>query len=88
MIYSFLYNILIELEKDQSENKDYKKEVNNLCLYLKTELENGSIDLGDKNILLIELINMNLNLVLENNEINWEEQLNELNKKCEEIYSK
>lgn len=83
-------NLLNELEQDNENNKerDYKKEVNNLCLYLKSEIETGSINLGnDKNNLLSDIINNILNLFTENIEdINWEEQLNTLNKKCEEIY--
>jgi molecular chaperone DnaK len=78
-------NLLNELEL---ENKDYKKETENLCLYLKTELENGSINLDDKNIILIELINKTINIINENSqETNWEEQLKIFNKKCEEIYN-
>jgi molecular chaperone DnaK len=80
--------IINDLENDQCD-RDYKQEVNNLCLYLKTELESGSINLGDiKNNLLIELINKSLLLFTENDEtIDWEEYLDQLNKQCEEIYS-
>jgi molecular chaperone DnaK len=79
--------LINELENDQSE-RNYKQEVNNLCLFLKNELESGSINLGEtKNNQLIELINKSLLLFNENNEIDWEEYLSELNKSCEIIYS-
>ncbi len=86
-------NLLTELEKMQEEeSKDYKLEVNNLCMYLKQEIECGSIDLGDNNKVLVDYINNIINMLLENGENNgememWKEQLELLNKKCEEIYS-
>ena len=80
--------LLEQLEEDNNDTKDYKQEVVNLCMYLKNELETGSIDLGNKNEILIDLINTTLNLVIENMEnINWKEQLELLNEKCEEIYN-
>lgn len=82
-------NTLQELE--DTEERDYKQELNNLCLYLKSELEVGSINMGsDKNHMLVELINKNLELIVNkdmSNNINWEEQLNILNKDCEKIYN-
>lgn len=81
--------LINELENDQTD-RNYKQEVNNLCLYLKNELESGGLNLGDsKNNQLIKLINKSL-LLFNNNEddiINWEEYLDELNKQCEEIYN-
>lgn len=79
-----------ELESDNSEkeNHDYKQEVNNLCLYLKSELEAGSINLGENNELLAELLNQTINLIQEDDpEINWKDQLDLLNVKCEELYN-
>jgi molecular chaperone DnaK len=80
--------IINDLENDQTD-RNCKQEVNNLCLYLKNELETGSINLGEpKNNLLVELINNSLLLFTENDEnIDWEEYLDQLNKQCEEIYS-
>lgn len=79
--------LLDELENEDENIKDYKQEVNNLCLYLKNELETGTIDLGkNNNEILISIINENLNLIEQNCENNWEAQLNILNKKCEELY--
>jgi molecular chaperone DnaK len=83
-------SLLEQLEEDNenTDNRDYKQELNNLCMYLKSETESGNIDLGDKNMILFELINYNINLLKENSiEINWKEQLEILNKKCEDIYN-
>ena len=77
--------LINELENDQID-KNYKQELNNLCLYLKNELETGSINLGeDKNNQLVELINKNLSFFNEENEIDWEEYLENFNKSCELI---
>ena len=57
-------------------------------MYIKSEVESGTIDLGDKNMILSELINKTIGILNENSpEINWKEQLNLLNSKCEEIYN-
>lgn len=83
-------SLLEQLEEDNEniDNRDYKQELNNLCMYLKSEIESGNIDLGDKNIILFELINHTINLLNENSiSFNWKEQLEILNKKCEEIYN-
>jgi hypothetical protein len=82
--------LLEQLEEDNefNYNRDYKQELNNLCMYIKSEVESGAIDLKDKTIILIELINQTISLLNENSpEINWKEQLDLLNKKCEEIYN-
>ena len=89
--------LLEELEVDDDvdsnleDTRDYKHEVNNLCLYLKTEIESGTIDLGpEKNTLLINLVNENLeNLNVNSNvlSIDWKHYLDILNAKCEEIYT-
>jgi len=81
----------LENDEDNDDNKDYKQEVYNLCMYLKTEIELGNIDLGiDKNKLLIDLINSNFdNLNCEishTTNIDWKYNLDLLNKKCQEIY--
>jgi molecular chaperone DnaK len=83
-------SLLEQLEEDNEnvDNRDYKQELNNLSMYLKSEIESGNIDLGDKNMILFELINNTIILLNENSiNINWKEQLDILNKKCEEIYN-
>ena len=78
--------LINELENDQTD-KNYKQEVNNLCLYLKSELEIGNINLGEiKNNQLVELINTSLSLFNEENDIDWQEYLETINQSCEEIY--
>ena len=73
------------LELDSEQNtRDYKTELNNLCLYLKNEIECGNMQ---SELLLIELINSSLEMILHSTNINWEEQINIFNKKCEEIYN-
>jgi molecular chaperone DnaK len=80
--------LLTELEDSDEKPHDHKQEVNNLCLYLKSEIESGSIDLGVKNEILIQLINDTLLMVEQNMEIvDWKAQLDILNKKCEDIYN-
>ena len=82
--------LLDELEEnDGDKKKDYRQEVNNVCLYLKQEIETGSINMGEtKNSLLIDLINEKLGLLSNGDDnINWEEEINILNKRCEEIYN-
>lgn len=80
--------LLNELEESDEKPHDHKQEVNNLCLYLKSEIESGSIDLGANNEFLIQLINNTLLMVEQNIEIiDWQVQLNILNKKCEYIYN-
>jgi hypothetical protein len=81
-------DLLLELEKSDEKPHDYKQEVNNLCLYLKLEIESGSINLDNKNEILIKLINDTLLIVEQNTEnIDWKEQLDILNQKCELIYN-
>lgn len=84
------FNLLNELENDNEIPKDYKQEVNNLCLYIKNELEAGNINLNpEKNIILKNIIDDLLSQLSSSNNdtIDWEEQLNILNDKCEQIYS-
>ena len=82
---------LDELEKDTTEEKDYKQEYINLCTFLKNELIYGSIDLDEnKNKLLTDLINEHLTNIHTNNivDINeWKCRLDTLNKQCDDIYN-
>ena len=77
-------NDINELEKDDSPN--YKQQFNNLCLFIKNELENGRINIKDIDN-LNKLINDSLDLLNKDN-INWEDELNNLNKKCLDLYNK
>jgi len=84
-------SILKELqEEDENDEgtRDYKEELNNMCIYLKTELEQNQIDLpDDKKIVLTTIILENLDEIEKNTpEINWEEKLKEFNKICESLY--
>ena len=82
---------LDELEKDNTEEKDYKQEYINLCTFLKNELIYGSIDLDEnKNKLLTDLINEHLTNIHTNNIVDtneWQCRLDTLNKQCDNIYN-
>ena len=60
------------------EYKDYKVECRNLCLFLKSEIELGNIISHELSILVDET------MIMDN--IDWEKQMNIINKKCEEIF--
>jgi molecular chaperone DnaK len=84
-------SILKELQEDDNDDegsRDYKEELNNMCIYLKTELDQNQIDLSeDKKIVLTAIIIKNLDEIEKNiPEINWEEKLKEFNKACESLY--
>ena len=79
--------ILKELQDDDNNERNYKEELKNLCIYLKNEVEEGQIDLSDdKKDMLISILKEYLNLLEIPEEINWEEQLNDFNNKCEKLY--
>ena len=79
--------ILKELQDDDNNERNYKEELKNLCIYLKNEVDEGQIDLSDdKKDMLINILKEYLNLLETVEEINWEEQLNNFNNKCEKIY--
>jgi hypothetical protein len=84
-------SILKELQEEDDNDegtRDYKEELNNMCIYLKTELDQNQIDLpDDKKKVLTDTILKNLDEIEKNtSEINWEEQLKEFNKTCESLY--
>ena len=74
-----------ELEEDESTN--YYEEYKNICLFIKTQLEENNIQLD--NVKLEELINLvnNSILLIETNyeDTNWENELTIFNQKCENI---
>jgi len=66
---------------------NHKEELLNLCLYLKSEISIGTIELNtDKINELTIAINKNLDLLNENKEYDWENIIIELNKLCEILY--
>ena len=87
----YLQEKLIILKELQNENvieRDYKEELKNMCIYLKTEIEEGQIILEDtKKQTLIDIITNNIDLINNTDiDINWEEKLKEFNCSCENLY--
>ena len=83
----YINDKLIIIEDLEKDDVNYKEQLNNLCLYLKNQLETGEINMSDeKNKLLGDLINENLILLNEDN-LNWEDIVNTLNSKCLAIYN-
>jgi hypothetical protein len=78
-------DIIRELEND--EPKNYYEEFKNICLFIKNQLEENKIELSKNKINeLSELINKSIVLIESNDEnINWENELNTFNQKCEDI---
>jgi molecular chaperone DnaK len=79
---------LKELQDDEDNTeRDYKEELKNMCIYLKTEIDEDQIELSeDKKNVLIAIITETLEIIENINELNWEEKLKEFNKSCEELY--
>ena len=77
--------LIIQLDEENKTNP--KDQVNNLCLYLKNEINTIELESEQKNQ-LVELIDDTLNLLYNNDEIDWYCQLKLFNEKCEMIYSK
>jgi len=56
--------ILKELQEDDSEERNYREELKNICIYIKSEIEEGQIDLtSDKKNKLSLIILNNLELI-------------------------
>jgi len=79
--------ILKEVQNEENTDRDYKEELKNLCIYLKTEFDEGQLEISDeKKIEFIEILKNNFDLLeSDKSEINWEEKLNEFNKVCENL---
>ena len=79
-------DIIKDLE-DNENNIDYYKQFKNICLFIKSQIEEGLIVLNsDKLNELINLINSSLILIQNNNlDTYWEEEISIFNKKCELI---
>jgi len=91
-------NVSIEYIKDKLEiikelddndyNTDYKEQYKNLCLFIKSETENGNIILSEENMIkLNNQIDTSLSLLdsNDNENIDWEDEVNVLNNFCEEL---
>lgn len=80
--------IIKDLE-DSDESVDFKDQLKNLCLFLKSEIELNNINVTeDKLTFLINLIEETLNVLdSEDDDIDWEQTLINFNQNCEEIYN-
>lgn len=78
-----------DLEDNEDETIDYKNQLNNLCLFLKSEIELENLDVPKEKIeYLSHLINETINIIEgDNDDVDWETKLNEFNLNCEEIYN-
>lgn len=75
---------LKDLEDDEETN--YKEEFKNLCLFIKTQLEEKKIELIDEKLIELEkLVNNSLLLLQSTEEIDWFNEINNFNAKCEEF---
>ena len=81
--------ILKELQDDDLQERDYKEELKNLCIYLKNEVDEGLMEMSDdKKLIFIDVLNNNFKLLESDDiDINWEEKLNDFNKACEDLQS-
>ncbi len=81
-------NIIKDLD-DNNENQDYKEQYKNVCLFIKNEINCGNISLSDDNMIILnKLITDSLILLDSESEpenINWESELDDFNKKCESL---
>jgi hypothetical protein len=76
--------ILKDLEDD--DTTDHKEEFKNLCLFIKSQLEENKIQLDNiKTNELSLLINQSLELLDTNDEIDWSNEIEKFNAKCDEI---
>lgn len=80
--------VLKELQdNDEDFKRDYKEELKNMCIYLKTEIDEDQLELSEnKKKLLIDIITETLDTIENHDEINWEDKLIDFNKSCEELY--
>jgi len=78
-----------DLEDNEDETIDYKNQLNNLCLFLKSEIELENLDVPKEKIeYLSHLINETINIIEDDNDdVDWETKLNEFNLNCEELYN-
>lgn len=81
--------IIKDLEDNENDNTDFKEQLNNLCLFLKSEIELGNLDISlERTEHLSNLINKSIDMIEnDNNETDWENELNIFNINCESIYN-
>ena len=77
--------IIKELEDDEPEN--YFEEFKNICLFIKSQIEENKIELNENKIKeLTNLINDSIKIIESNNtNIDWKNEIDKFNKKCEII---
>ena len=90
-----LSNITLEYIQDKlttlkdledEEVTDHKEEFKNLCLFIKTQLEENKIELStDKLNELVNLVNISLELLQSTDDIDWSNEIDKFNVKCDEI---
>ena len=80
--------VLKELQdNDEDFKRDYKEELKNMFIYLKTEIDEDQLELSEnKKKLLIDIITETLDTMENHDEINWEDKLIDFNKSCEQLY--
>ena len=80
--------VLKELQdNDEDFKRDYKEELKNMCIYLKTEIDEDQLEISEnKKKILIDIITKTLDTIENHDEINWEDKLIDFNKSCEELY--
>ena len=80
--------VLKELQDNDKEfERDYKEELKNMCIYLKTEIDEEQLELSENNKnILSNIITETLDTIENYDEINWEDKLRDFNKSCEELY--
>ena len=67
----------------------YKDEMMQLCLFLKNEIENQNLDLSiEQYSLLSQIVTKYMNMMESNSDINYKDEIENLNKVCENIINK
>jgi molecular chaperone DnaK len=81
--------IIKDLEDNDEDNTDFKDQLNNLCLFLKSEIELGNLDISlERKEHLSNLINNTIDMIEnDNDETDWENELKLFNINCESIYN-
>lgn len=77
-------NIIKDLD-DNDENQDYKEQFKNVCLFIKNEINCGNITLNEENMINLNQLIIDALILLdsESESINWENELDNFNTKCE-----